>query len=170
MYHIKNDARSQKSAELIYKSMRNILWKKSLNELTITDIHNDCGVSRMTFYRLFDNVTDVLYWKLSIFVNNYNEFKVDAKDELLFFFTYWQKHIHLINLLSNDAKFILFDLLDVKKNSQNPYDIYKGDVKIAVMSTLLSRWAKRNGKETPEQMKEIAQNIFKENSKMLINI
>lgn len=170
MYHIKNDLRSQKSAELIYHSLRNLLWNKSLNDITITDIHNDCGVSRMTFYRLFDNLTDVLSWKLSIFVDHYNSFKNDYDDKLLFFFTYWKKHIYLISLLSNDARFILSDLFSKNRDLNDSYQIYLTDTKISIMSTLLSRWAKRNAKETPLEMKNIALKIFSESTNILTNI
>lgn len=54
MYHIPNDERSRKSAEKIYQSLRHILFNKRLEEISISDIGKECGVSRSTFYRLFD--------------------------------------------------------------------------------------------------------------------
>ena len=170
MYHIKKDARSQKSAEIIYQALRNILWKKSLNEVNITDIHKECGVSRMTFYRLFDNVVDVLSWKLSICIEQYNEFKKDKKNKLLFFFEYWQKHIYLISLLSANNKFVLSNLIARDRDLNNTYEAYLIEVKTNIMATLLSQWAKRGGKETAVEMKNIALKIFSENILILTNI
>lgn len=63
MYHISNDKRAKKSAELIWEGVEKCLQEKSLNKLRIIDIYEKSYVSRATFYRLFDNVEDVLVYK-----------------------------------------------------------------------------------------------------------
>lgn len=63
MYHIAQDKRVQKSAALICDGMLVCLKEKPLSQITVTDLGNASGVSRATFYRLFDNVMDVLTYQ-----------------------------------------------------------------------------------------------------------
>ena len=60
MYHIKPDRRSLHTAGEISRGLLECLKEKKLNAITISDIHRVTGISRATFYRLFDTVEDVL--------------------------------------------------------------------------------------------------------------
>ncbi len=60
MYHIKNDRRSQHTAMQISQGLLECLKDKPLASITISDIHRVTGISRATFYRLFDTIEDVL--------------------------------------------------------------------------------------------------------------
>jgi len=60
MYRLSNDKRIQRSMEIISDSLLDLLQEKEFNQITISDVHKDCGVSRSTFYRSFDSTTDVL--------------------------------------------------------------------------------------------------------------
>ena len=62
MYHIKKDTRCLKSAERISGALRGLLAEKSLADITVTDIQRASGTGRSTFYRLFDNIDDVLLY------------------------------------------------------------------------------------------------------------
>lgn len=62
MYHIKADKRSQTSARLICEGLVECMKKKEFTQITITDIQRASGVGRSTFYRLFDNLSDVLQY------------------------------------------------------------------------------------------------------------
>lgn len=64
MYHIKKDKRSQKSAKIISEGLLSCLQEKPLYAITITDISEKAFISRSTFYRLFDNIEDVLTYQL----------------------------------------------------------------------------------------------------------
>ena len=66
MYHVSNDKRSQKSAQLIWDGMEKALQEKSLCKLRVTDIYEKSFVSRATFYRLFDSVEDVLAYECDL--------------------------------------------------------------------------------------------------------
>lgn len=63
MYHISDDKRAQKSAELIWQGMEQCLQEKPFNKLRISDINQKSYVSRATFYRLFDSLQDVLIYE-----------------------------------------------------------------------------------------------------------
>ncbi len=60
MYHIKTDKRSQTSAKLICEGLISCMKKKEFTQITITDIQRASSVGRSTFYRLFDNTSDVV--------------------------------------------------------------------------------------------------------------
>ena len=63
MYHISNDKRAKKSAELIWQGMEQCLLEKSFDKLRISDINQKSYISRATFYRLFDSLQDVLVYE-----------------------------------------------------------------------------------------------------------
>ena len=46
-------------------SLKRLLLQKPLTKITIADITEDCGVSRMTFYYHFQDIYDLLRWYLS---------------------------------------------------------------------------------------------------------
>ncbi len=62
MYHISNDKRAQKSAELIWQGMEHCLREKCFSKLRVSDINQRSYISRATFYRLFDSLQDVLVY------------------------------------------------------------------------------------------------------------
>jgi len=64
MYHIKSDRRSQASAAEIVRGIQECLRSTPLKNITVSDIHRVTGISRATFYRLFDTPEDVLIYQL----------------------------------------------------------------------------------------------------------
>ena len=167
MYHIPDDERAKRSAEKIYQSLRHILFKKKLDEISITDIQKECGISRSTFYRLFDTTLDVLAMKLTFFIDEYYQIYAKSQNELLAFYTYWDKHSTLIYLLSTQAEFIIKDVLKQKLKHNSVYDEYYIEVQAATLSALLCKWVERGKKETPQEMSQISQNILSNPQKLL---
>lgn len=43
-------------------SLKNLLLKKPLDKITISDIAEDCGINRMTFYYHFRDIYDLVEW------------------------------------------------------------------------------------------------------------
>ena len=64
MYHIKSDRRSQASADEIVRGLLECLKMNPLKNITVSDLHRVTGISRATFYRLFDTPEDVLIYQL----------------------------------------------------------------------------------------------------------
>lgn len=60
MYHISGDPRTERSARRICDALVACARQKPFDEITVADLHRDYGISRTTFYRLFDNTVDVL--------------------------------------------------------------------------------------------------------------
>lgn len=63
MYHISEDKRAVKSAQLIWEGLEKCLQEKALATVRVSDINEKSFVSRATFYRLFDSVQDVLVYE-----------------------------------------------------------------------------------------------------------
>ncbi len=53
---------AQRTEKAIADSFKKLLQKKSLNKITISDIANDCGINRMTFYYHFRDIYDLIEW------------------------------------------------------------------------------------------------------------
>lgn len=43
-------------------SLKNLLLKKPVDKITITDLTNDCGITRMAFYYHFKDIYDLIEW------------------------------------------------------------------------------------------------------------
>jgi len=64
MYHIKPDKRSRASAAEILCGLESCLKTMPLSKVTVSDLYRATGISRATFYRLFDTVEDAIRYKL----------------------------------------------------------------------------------------------------------
>lgn len=53
---------SQITKRALENSLKNLLLQKPLHKITIADIANDCGISRMTFYYHFKDIYDLIEW------------------------------------------------------------------------------------------------------------
>jgi len=53
---------SQITKRALEESLKKLLLKKPLEKITITDITEDCGISRMTFYYHFKDIFDLVEW------------------------------------------------------------------------------------------------------------
>ena len=53
---------SQVTKRALEQSLKNLLLKKPLTKITISDITEDCGINRMTFYYHFKDIYDLVEW------------------------------------------------------------------------------------------------------------
>ena len=53
---------SQITKRALEQSLKRLLLKKPLNKITVSDITEDCGISRMTFYYHFKDLYDLVEW------------------------------------------------------------------------------------------------------------
>lgn len=75
MYHIVNDARAKKSANLLVHATITLANQKNFNEISISELQRVSSVSRSTFYRLFDTPVDVLAYACE-------QMMADAEEEI----------------------------------------------------------------------------------------
>ena len=53
---------SQITKRALEASLKHLLLTKPLDKITVTDICEDCGISRMTFYYHFRDIYDLVEW------------------------------------------------------------------------------------------------------------
>lgn len=172
MYHISDDKRAKQSADLIWNGLVDCMNKKDFAEITVTDLQKASGVARTTFYRAFDNMSDVLYWKCdtcfrevlsdctpSMFMN-----EVDFAKH---YFKYWLEHSEILEwLIKINRQDIIYachmknaDELQHKYGSPQGLGIQHGNYFMAIRTgftiSILTTWLKGGRKETPEEIAEI---------------
>ncbi len=169
MYHISDDKRAKRSSERIYNGLLECMEKKPFDQITISDLQRASGVARTTFYRAFDNITDVLYWKCdTCFYEVLSQYDPDAsKGEfhiVKHYFRYWMDHSDILELL------IKVNRLDIiyachMKNAEIIRDRFgtlpgipsdHGNYFIAIRTgftiSILTAWLQAGRKETPEEI------------------
>ena len=53
---------SEVTKRALEQSLKNLLLKKPITKITISDIADDCGINRMTFYYHFKDIYDLVEW------------------------------------------------------------------------------------------------------------
>lgn len=159
MYHIKDDIRAYKLAELIYQGILTLLQSREFSKITISDIQRVSFVGRSTFYRSFDAPIDVLQWKCeSAFkkmMEDYTQLPHHDQENnefLCYFFGYWMTNYQILDILSQIGRYdIIFPTIDLIVNSIEK-QIYKETEtnKTEELTKKLDDW-KKQAKETTER-------------------
>lgn len=55
---------SLNTKHILVNSFKKFMKKKPLSKITISEICNDCGMNRKTFYYHFEDINDMLHWML----------------------------------------------------------------------------------------------------------
>lgn len=169
MYHISNDKRSRRSAELIWQGMAQCLQQKSFAKLRVNDIYESSYVSRATFYRLFDSLQDVLAYECDQIYDQLAQAVADAgalsrQDFFLLMIQKWMAQELLIKtLVENNLTHILYQTH--MKNRDFMQRIFLQDITLSeaeadYMVVLLANtipaamrtWYQHGKAETPQQV------------------
>ncbi len=177
MYRISNDKRVKKSAERIGNGLLSCLQIKNFSEITVTDVQKTSLVGRATFYRLFDNITDVLsYLCDNIFEKvgiEYEKSKNYSPNEMtLKFIQEWMNNKMLLKaivdcnrldfLYNSHMKYLgtnanfFFPNLSISKERMN----YLMMTMTACTSACLTAWLKNGACETAEMLQNELKNCF----------
>ena len=143
----------------IYKALRQILITKSLNDITVTDICEECNCSRSTFYRNFDNVIDILEIFFDYFYDRYLRKRVNEENQLLFFLKYWTRHRDLVYLLKTQAPMVLYTV--VSKYTDPSWTDFHKKLKLDLFEIIIPSWSITKT-QTPEEMERYLKEIFTE--------
>ena len=109
MYHIKNDKRSQKSAEKITLALYKCLDEKPFEDISVSEISRIAEVGRATFYRLYDNPTDILAYQCDqvlnkLIIDTKNNMYPTNYDVRVGYIERWLKEKQLIKALSKSKQ------------------------------------------------------------------
>jgi AcrR family transcriptional regulator len=111
MYHIKKDQRSILSGNMVYQALAKKMKEKEFRSITIQEVVNEAQVGRSTFYRNFDKLEDVLWWKCDEAFLGLHDYILEAMPAqtnligggkfpfILPFFRYWHADSTIVELL-----------------------------------------------------------------------
>lgn len=173
MYHIKNDRRARKSAELICRGLMTCLEEKNFDEITVSDIQRTSSVSRSTFYRSFDTLPDVLALLCDqgfeeIFSGSYAPAREMPLKEKVF--SYWFEHsrilvelvrIHRTDIFLNSFRKTALGLESLRFLAADParYDYFVSMI-VGVMVGVLVTWVEHGETETREEVRSVIRDEF----------
>jgi len=162
----KNNIQNILTKESIYTALMILMSEKQFSEISITELTNKAGVSRMAFYRNYSIKEDII-------IEYIDEAFIQYRDELLkekltiyrvslIFFLYAKKHKKLIgNLINSKIEYIIFDRYDIYLTQ-----LFKNFVRVKLsqkekyilefvsggLSKIIIAWIKNDLRESEEEM------------------
>jgi len=118
-----NNSQNKMAKECIFTSLMMLMEKNNFQEISVTDITNKAGVSRMAYYRnykskegIITNYLDELFEVYLDEVSNYE--KIDVYQFAYRYFVYFRKHEKLIkNLIKANLSILILERFDVYLHS-----------------------------------------------------
>lgn len=175
MIHVGTDKRRVKSAQLLADALIRCMEQKDFTQINVSDLQRESGVSRATFYRLFDNVQDVLSYQCQEISDaltvKYQENRESAEEGFLqFTLRYLCAHHALLEAIFKVGR---ADILQqaVLRNAwflkeQAPFRYlpeesfdYVLAASIGIFGNVLMVWVQHGQKETPEELIEIYRSV-----------
>lgn len=177
MFHCKEDIRAERSAAMLYDALAEELKEKPLAKVTVSDISKRSTVSRATFYRNFDEIIDLLYWKCDRAFHevlmSFSDSEPDlTKEDVLieFLLRYWMEPEHarlmetiisagrldiIYNSFVNNAGIVLnfMKTHDISMSTDN-YEFFIS-VRAGFFVGIIRAWIQTGKKQTPEELSEI---------------
>jgi AcrR family transcriptional regulator len=118
MKSTKNNDQTSFAKECIFTSLMLLMKEKDFEQISITDITKKAGVSRMSYYRNYDNKKDIIIDYLDhLFIEYINELKA-YKDLTAYqfahqYFIYFRKQEELMkNLIKADLSNLILERFD----------------------------------------------------------
>ena len=125
---------SELTKKALAVSLKKLLSKKELSKITISNITDECGVNRQTFYYHFKDIYDLLEW---IYKNEVID-EIDNKDEdwqqrFLYIFKYVLKNKEFVkNTYNSISREYLLRFIYMQTNKLLIDFIIEGDFKKAL--------------------------------------
>lgn len=168
------------------QSLKKLLDVKPLNKITISDVTDDCGVSRMTFYYHFHDIYDLIEWtcnqdfqKIQNSQKNYKTwqegvldiFKMLADNYDFFYHVYNSpNHMDIDQFLFSKAYTIIYDIV-AKIRPEAPEDLrrfFANYHKYAITEIMLN-WLSNGMKEDPQRLVETMDLILKGSFELMVD-
>lgn len=182
MYHISKDKRCLASAEEMYKGLERLLREKPFNEITVSDIQKSSYVARSTFYRSFDNISDILYWKCDVcfkeVLGSFSPQQFASELGMIDgYFSYWLAHNDILEQLLKINRIDIIYACHSKNaeemakrygklpNMDETSSRYFLAIRTGLTISVLTAWLKGGKKETPRQIEKIIKgsNVLNQN-------
>lgn len=175
MIHVGTDKRRLRSAQLLADALMQCLEEKDFTQINVSDLQRKSGVSRATFYRLFDNIQDVLAYRCQEISDELTiKYQGDsgASDDsfLLFTLRYLFEHHKLLEAIFKVNRgdilqqallknvWFLKKQFPVKDVPDEQFD-YLFAASAGILGSILMVWVRHGQKETPEELLEIFRRV-----------
>ena len=125
MKRLDNNSQNKLVKECIFTSLMILMEKKNFQEISITDITNKAGVSRMAYYRNYKSKEDIITNYLDELFEEYlNEItkyeKINVYEFAYRYFVYFRKHEKVIkNLIRANICIMILKMFDKYPNFMN---------------------------------------------------
>ena len=97
---MKHEISTMKTKKSLADSLRRAMEKKTFSKITVSEIIEDCGVNRKTFYYHFRDIYDLLRWMLDQYaIEIVKKFDLieDYEEAITFVMNYVEENEHIIN-------------------------------------------------------------------------
>lgn len=172
MKSLNNNSQNKFIKECIFTSLMILMEKNKFKDISITDITNKAGVSRMAYYRNYKSKEEIITNYIDeLFTEYKNEISICEKSDnyrkLCLFFAYFRNQEKLvINLNNSNLNYLLLEKLDkclyllfenfyCEKN--HPPEIAKHYINLMAggLYKVVIEWIKGGMVESNERMAEI---------------
>lgn len=155
----------------MYQALVALYKEKPLEEISITGLVETAMVGRSTFYRNFDQLSDIPYWKCDAqFAQVLGGYLKQGQEggeplELLrYVFGYWQNHFEVLKILLDMNRidiiydcfaknsYLIMDALMKKKNLTAGQYEYFIATRIGIFVGVMQTWLRRGRQESSEQI------------------
>ncbi len=174
--NIKNNKRRRESQTKIEKVFINMLLKKSINKISVTDICKETGLNRTTFYASYTDVYDLAN-KIRHSIENYfsqifsdeqtrtalNFFKVIYDNQIMF--KAYFKLAYETEFYNPKQPTSFYRGVDIKNLFKQEYIDYHITFFQAGLNAMIKKWLDNDCMQTPEEMAEIIKSEYAERNK-----
>ena len=156
----------------IYTAFLQLLEKKHYDEISVCEICNKAGISRMSFYRNFESKEDLTFNGIKFIVSNIEEtfktLKVINKFTIIqeFFYTARNYKNALISLQNSQIEKSLKEIITKELSENNNIDYFNKTSKyipilyFSAITSVLLAWLKQGAEESPEDMAKMLSNAL----------
>lgn len=181
MYHIKDDQRSIRSGEMIYRGLVTLMGEKDFATITVSDLVDAAKVGRTTFYRNFDEIEDVLRMRcdqvvegLLGYLQTYRPKHIDESPTTILkpVLRYFYLHSELVELLMKAKRIYIFEEAMLNRfepfksmfgafyGVEEDYVDYVMAVRIGGVTNILIHWIETGKKQAPDELADKLGAIF----------
>ena len=165
----------------IEECLLSVMEDRSYGEITVSSLCEQTGLSRKTFYRLFESKQDVLCALIDRSIRDFIHFRLPPEavvsgisEEMQVFFAYWQEQRQLLDALSkNGMSTMLFErtirhtmeedadiLRQLGADPDRPRDTESLIFYLSGLLTLVVSWHHEGYRKTPQEMAAITEKIL----------
>lgn len=179
MQNKSNALQNQLAKESIFTALMIIMEQKNFKEISITELTKRAGVSRMAFYRNYNQLEDVItQYLMEYFEENCNQLlnnkRFDICESARIYFECFRKQKRLIsNLIHSNLTNLIFDSsveffhtfsknIVCEKPCTPEQQIYHAEFVVGGLNRVLIEWVKNGMAESDKEMAGFINELIKD--------